>query len=1004
MDDGTEGIFGGERRFRAEFEACASEEGQETSWKGYGLALGWEGGISSSAGEPMSVADMICQDGDDKSSTICLCFEGGAGAIQTTWEAVRKRTPALVFGGSGRASDFIADYLDLTEDRDAVNDGLVIRPQTCIASKTQVRRKQLLEALKERLYAVDDPATQADGELTALCEDLCNEYQIVLPTDRSHFNPLQAVRQLKDITASGLCLVFRLGGMRRAQGRLVPVRLDEYMSRCLLCGIKKVYKDKGLVSRTLNRQLSCFGENKVLDNLFLHGFGSDLAHPSYTSGDMDGSTAICATEDGDGRAGRLSYSNQSDLDRNTSTVTFQAAGQRTEDRRPASTSKVVMSRENSLFTESGISDDRLRADFSRDALRILTVWGQTSLVQQMLEEQAAESGNLVSTDLLNSLLHEALVHDKLSIASLAMDFGANTEWYSPDLRGSAHPDGSRTPWKSLLVGATDDAREYYLLRLIQKAHEGLSSRGDFNGSFHSKGLESAHDIKDDTHALLLLNEVFSMVVCAEHSGQTGVPNVPFFFTHDRNRAWNDAEHNLFLFLLLVNRSDVAGLFFTKAAKKVPTRTSRSAMWACLICTRLSVLPEVGKFSYNLRIGFETTAAYYADIAGKILTSAYGNSERLTIMCLNEPLLIQPAWTMLDLVAKCECKALVAQCPELFIKAFQRRFFGCGSLMDAFRRMNARWESSSNNISIKNEESTFDGSSTPDSKYGHSEGESSKNVGLVGFFKIFQTLHFGSVKNLLSLKAKKVVKFTSSPSIDSGSFASLRDKFDFNLNEGKNMPEDEINWKLVALCALVDMVGMTRFLYPIVPRFCYVFLWPPVYAMIVHTLHQNLTLSLLSFIEEAIPVLGFLPAATIGWVLRERESRRPAQTDIYEAHRQFCSIDNYLLDGCSHLYLSYAMTMSIVLDDRMATTNLEIFVIFMMTLDQIPDILFAGLGYDHDALDGANDENVDVNAEDHSMLYRSLSHDYSSTFRQNNSPPSLSSVFWSGLRSYVSNAG
>ena len=138
------------------------------------------------------------------------------------------------------------------------------------------------------------------------------------------------------------------------------------------------------------------------------------------------------------------------------------------------------------------TEDVLRAQFPRDVLALLTEWGQTALVRQMLNDLSAELGEPVSTDLLNAMLHEALVHDQRSIAALALELGANMEWYSPGmrrpgLRNESDVLGCPNPWKSLLIEATDEAQKRYLLHLIQKGNDALRARGEADAACPLEG-------------------------------------------------------------------------------------------------------------------------------------------------------------------------------------------------------------------------------------------------------------------------------------------------------------------------------------------------------------------------------------------------------------------------------------------------------------------------------------------------------------------------------------
>ena len=151
------------------------------------------------------------------------------------------------------------------------------------------------------------------------------------------------------------------------------------MARCIVCGIRREYRERGLITG-------------VLAAPFLAA--SDQATGQVRSGSV--------SDDSDERGQRPAVDH-----------VFHVIGQQDE---------IEMHRYGA--TSAGVGDsvrpteDVLRAQFSRDVLALLTEWGQTALVRQMLNDLSAELGEPVSTDLLNAMLHEALVHDQRSIAAL----------------------------------------------------------------------------------------------------------------------------------------------------------------------------------------------------------------------------------------------------------------------------------------------------------------------------------------------------------------------------------------------------------------------------------------------------------------------------------------------------------------------------------------------------------------------------------------------------------
>lgn len=81
VDDGTEGSFGGEPRFRADFEAC----------------------VNRVFGVPV----------------VTIVIQGGIGTLDTAYSAVLAETPLVVIDGSGQAADILAYAWNFTHSTDA---------------------------------------------------------------------------------------------------------------------------------------------------------------------------------------------------------------------------------------------------------------------------------------------------------------------------------------------------------------------------------------------------------------------------------------------------------------------------------------------------------------------------------------------------------------------------------------------------------------------------------------------------------------------------------------------------------------------------------------------------------------------------------------------------------------------------------------------------------------------------------------------------------------------
>ena len=113
VDDGSAGKFGREIHLRGGFEAAArAPRGSDLERRVLavlrmpreaGQCLGWDGGAEAGGDPPAAW--------DEAGRAICLCFEGGPNTVGTVAASTRNGTPVLVFRGTGRAADLIADCL-----------------------------------------------------------------------------------------------------------------------------------------------------------------------------------------------------------------------------------------------------------------------------------------------------------------------------------------------------------------------------------------------------------------------------------------------------------------------------------------------------------------------------------------------------------------------------------------------------------------------------------------------------------------------------------------------------------------------------------------------------------------------------------------------------------------------------------------------------------------------------------------------------------------------------
>ena len=117
QDDGSIGQFGKEIELRGQFEGCTClpkgcDDEQRVARVLREMGLGWEG--AHPGWESISAKGSLGRV-SDRSLSVCLCFEGGPGTVDTVFAAAANRTPVMLVRGSGRAADLLADCVRVHE-------------------------------------------------------------------------------------------------------------------------------------------------------------------------------------------------------------------------------------------------------------------------------------------------------------------------------------------------------------------------------------------------------------------------------------------------------------------------------------------------------------------------------------------------------------------------------------------------------------------------------------------------------------------------------------------------------------------------------------------------------------------------------------------------------------------------------------------------------------------------------------------------------------------------
>ena len=867
MDDGSSNAFGREISFRGALEKCACSHDEPSGVHLMPeLKIGWEGGSYS----PQHGRKHPQEGGVQR---LCLCFEGGAGTIGTVEASVRNGTPALVVQDTGRAADLIADYLLVYSGESSAK----VRPRSSVkvVERRMHNRKKLIAEFA-KLMLQDEIDRKNQGELRSLRDaiimkggELNQQYDI--RADKAPEVLLALMDKLHAIATSGLCLTYRPGSVKKVGDKWVSVGIRESMSRCLLLGITKT-----VAPATFDAQLA------------------------------------------DARAMRIQRYEQS--------LPSTELDTRAQVSPPAAKGKypwmqAAVTRAQALMTSRVVDEDLRTVDRKLNfaKLRLLTEWGQVGMLETLLHELGQEADDMVSADVLGRLLQLGLLDNQPDIATLAFARGASVEVYEDPVFYEKEASGTASDkdysWVELLEGASDEQEERYMLTLIKEAQEtikyGRNKARDKQDSMKDV-MKTVEEIKSNAEAIKILNEICTTVVMKSIDEVGVLGQLSFNFTieplagGEGKSHWAGANFNLFLFLILVNRAELAHMFFAREAQRDAASALANALWACLLCRKLSQLPEVGQFAYHLKNGFETTAAKYEGIAEGILKLAYEKSDRFTCQALEQPLKQCPQWTLLDLIAQGNCKGVISACPEVCIAAVQSRFYGDGSLVTILERMNANarkvftiWEDN-----FKSQEAEAKGHST---------------------------------------------------------------KTEHNEEEGdKHKPQ---SWGKLLVCLAVDAVGASYYIYPLLPWFYYTFIWAPVMTFMVNYLHKNISLSLFALIEGLLldlfpsATIGYLleneKIKEGGKAERQEGGCNFNEVGMPAIKQGFFPIDHFILDVLTYCVLAHLLTLVVIMTPSFSTFCIELIVLALMLIDAIPDIVFEGLNYEHrpSASDGAHDNSA-----------------------------------------------
>jgi hypothetical protein len=89
----------------------------------------------------------------------------------------------------------------------------------------------------------------------------------------------------------------------------------------------------------------------------------------------------------------------------------------------------------------------------------------------------------------------------------------------------------------------------------------------------------------------------------------------------------------------------------------------------------------------------------------------------------------------------------------------------------------------------------------------------------------------------------------------------------------NMKEEKVFLPNIAICIIMDAIGMATYIFPVLGEFGDI-VWAPVSAYIFYKLFGGrfgLIGGVLNFLEEIIPYTDIIPSFTIAWFIRKKQS-------------------------------------------------------------------------------------------------------------------------------------
>ena len=991
VDDGTENQFGKEIELRAEFEACAcmSKGSKEERFIADILKnkqLGWEGSrdgwTAAYKNEQSPVRDGSGRAWAEENLAICVCFEGGPGTIDTIYASTKNGTPALLVKGSGRAADLIADCIRVfRSDENDDNGGSEpnqMPMDTCDSSwlkrLVMIRRfvifmREMKEATLRKGSAVtwppaveatmnsasDDPnglwkrqwSKNSVGEWLRAKEVILegNRRELVVDEDnRASLRPGDLAHTVQAV-AIGRKLFdeYRLADWVRGA--------PDVKLLSIMCNLYDAICSRMCLIYDLNART-------VVDGRLEH---LDVLH--YT-------------------VNTIALGIRADADRRAASFVLYIW-------------RKCVTRERGMPAEEGSKhnfqeNNKVLLDINSDArylwLKLMIEWDKKDVISGLLRD----TGDVhLSKRSLNGALKVALERDRCDIARDLLLYGADTNQY----RGAAGR-GVEAVWKGLLESACGRPENEYLKILIDRSRvedsalcslrtietERLRTRRATAGRrrrlsvfyatlvdlaesavldvtpegapasaleamrehFHQPGPAnlarrsnfSARDIVDDRQAKAVLNRIYRLIVDSNDPilNGTGDDLLPGVIGDGPHSTFDtNADFDLFLCMVLVNRPELARLFWIRDGSKRASSMYQNALLACLVCRKLCRFDFVAQ-DKNLTSAFELTAAEYEKFSTQVLRKCKEKNVERTLSAIERPLEQCSSWTAVDVLVRADCRQLVIECSDLCISAAVRRFLGKDGFISTFSRLNSAWHAEIALFRHLNSKDYQPPTATTAAAAAAAAASANTN-----------SANTNSLPLLTARSTRRLIfggPNSRHPSLSGG--------------EDVIVVPAPVNWWNIlktdyrvrlAVSVTIDAAGIAQHLWA---PYSVSVVWLLLSSYLVHRLHRNTLITAVALLECQLPFLHQFPTATVACAFvsappdnADEVNQVMAAAEIPEAV-SFFPVDHFVLDVFAHLMLTYLLTTFILMEPCLAADILEAFILLLFVSDELPDILLAGV--------------------------------------------------------------